>query len=41
MVSVALGGELPAIWPIPVAATVLWSVLFVGVALWRFGREDL
>lgn len=40
MASLALGGELPAIWPIPVAVTALASALFVGVALWRFGREN-
>ncbi len=35
-----LGSTLPAVWPIPVVATALWTVLFIGVALWRFGREE-
>ena len=39
-VGLAMGGELPAIWPIPVAATAAWAIVFVGVALWRFGREE-
>jgi ABC-2 type transport system permease protein len=39
-VGLALGSELPAGWSIPVIATVLWTVLFLGVALWRFGREE-
>jgi hypothetical protein len=34
------GGALPTIWPIPVVATIAWTALFVGVALWRFGREE-
>lgn len=36
----ALGGELPAVWPLPLVASALWAALFVGVALWRFGREE-
>ncbi|HMQ34153.1 MAG TPA: ABC transporter permease subunit [Chloroflexaceae bacterium] len=36
----ALGGELPAGWPIPLAASALWATIFVGAALWRFGREE-
>lgn len=36
----ALGSELPAIWPVPVAATVIWIVVLVAVALWRFGHEE-
>jgi ABC-2 type transport system permease protein len=39
-VGLALGSALPAVWPIPVVATALWTVLFIGVALWRFGREE-
>jgi ABC-2 type transport system permease protein len=39
-VGLVLGSALPAVWPIPVVATVLWTALFVGVALWRFGREE-
>lgn len=36
----ALGSELPAVWPIPLLVTALWAAIFVGVALWRFGREE-
>ena len=36
----ALGSELPAGWVIPLIATVIWTVLFLGVGLWRFGREE-
>ena len=39
-VGLVLASELPAVWIIPVIATALWSVVFVGVALWRFGREE-
>jgi ABC-2 type transport system permease protein len=39
-VGLVLGSELPAVWPIPVVATVVWTTLFVGMALWRFGREE-
>jgi ABC-2 type transport system permease protein len=39
-VGLVLGSELPAVWPIPLVATGLWTVLFLGVALWRFGREE-
>jgi ABC-2 type transport system permease protein len=39
-VALALGSALPAVWPIPVVATALWTALFVGLALWRFGREE-
>jgi hypothetical protein len=24
----------------PIYATAIWIVIFVGVALWRFGREE-
>lgn len=37
----ALGAELPATWPIPLVASALWAAVFVGVAIWRFGREEL
>jgi len=36
----ALGSELPSVWPVPVAATALWIVVMTAVALWRFGREE-
>jgi energy-coupling factor transporter ATP-binding protein EcfA2 len=39
-VGLALGSALPPVWPIPIVATVLWTGLFLGVALWRFGREE-
>jgi ABC-2 type transport system permease protein len=39
-VALALGSALPAVWPIPVVATVVWTALFIGLALWRFGREE-
>ena len=39
-VELALGNELPTGWSIPVIATVFWTVLFLGVALWRFDREE-
>jgi hypothetical protein len=24
----------------PILATAVWSIVFVGIALWRFGREE-
>jgi ABC-2 type transport system permease protein len=39
-VGLALGSALPPVWPIPVVATIVWTALFIGVALWRFGREE-
>jgi ABC-2 type transport system permease protein len=39
-VGLTQGSEMPPIWPIPVIATALWTVLFLAVALWRFGREE-
>lgn len=39
-VGLVLGSALPAVWIIPVIATALWTVLFLGAALWRFGREE-
>jgi ABC-2 type transport system permease protein len=38
--ALALGGTVPPVWPIPVIATAVWTVVFIGVALWRFGREE-
>jgi ABC-2 type transport system permease protein len=40
VLSVMLGQSLPAVWPIPVIATTVWTVLFMVIALWRFGREE-
>jgi ABC-2 type transport system permease protein len=36
----ALGSELPPVWPVPILATVIWIVVMTAVALWRFGREE-
>lgn len=38
--TVALGRPLPVIWYLPVVTTVLWTLLCVLVALWRFEREE-
>ncbi len=35
-----LGRDLPVGWYIPVIATVLWTLLCVLVALWKFEREE-
>ena len=35
-----LGKDMPPWWHWPVAATALWIVVFVAVAVWRFGREE-
>jgi len=35
---VALGQRLPTVTPI--IGTAVWCVLFVAVAIWRFGREE-
>jgi hypothetical protein len=34
----ALGAPLPTLTPI--IATILWCLLFTGVAVWRFRREE-
>ena len=36
----ALGASLPGVWPIPIIATVIWIVVMISVALWRFNREE-
>ena len=38
--ALALGQPLPAGWPIPIVATTIWTVVFIRVALWRFGHEE-
>jgi ABC-2 type transport system permease protein len=38
--ALALGQPLPAGWLIPVIATAVWTVVFIAIALWRFGREE-
>jgi ABC-2 type transport system permease protein len=40
-VGLALGDALPAAWPITAVAAILWPLLFLALALWRFGREEL
>ena len=35
-----MGQTLPSIWPIPVIATFVWILIFIGVSLWRFNREE-
>ncbi len=37
-VLVVLGQPLPSI--VPIVATAIWSAIFVGVALWRFQRDE-
>jgi ABC-2 type transport system permease protein len=36
----ALEQQVPPIWPTPVIATAIWTIVFVVVALWRFEREE-
>jgi hypothetical protein len=36
----ALGKPLPAGWQVPIIATTLWIPVFIGIALWRFRREE-
>jgi ABC-2 type transport system permease protein len=38
--ALALGQPLPAGWPIPIIATAVWIIVFIAIALWRFGREE-
>jgi ABC-2 type transport system permease protein len=38
--ALTLGTSLPSVWPVPVAATVVWIVIMTIVACWRFGREE-
>jgi ABC-2 type transport system permease protein len=38
--ALALGQELPLVWPIPIIASAVWTVVFIAVALWRFSREE-
>jgi hypothetical protein len=37
---IMLGQALPEGWPLPVIATALWVVVLIGLALWRFSREE-
>lgn len=36
----ALGTELPSVWPVPIIATSIWIVAMTAIALWRFNREE-
>lgn len=36
----AVGLELPSIWPVPIVATAVWTVVMILLALWRFEREE-
>jgi ABC-2 type transport system permease protein len=38
--ALALGTPLPGGWQLPVIATAIWIPVFLGIALWRFGREE-
>ena len=38
--ALALGQPLPPGWPIPIIATAVWTVVFIVIALWSFGREE-
>ena len=36
----ALGTELPSVWPVPIIATGIAIIVMTAVALWRFEREE-
>ena len=36
----ALGTELPSVWPVPIIATGIVIIVMTAVALWRFEREE-
>ena len=38
--ALALGQPLPPGWPIPIIATIVWTIAFIVIALWRFEREE-
>ena len=38
--ALVLGQPLPAGWFIPMITTAVWTVTFIVIALWRFGREE-
>jgi len=38
--AIAISSPLPEGWMVPVIATALWVPVFIGIALWRFGREE-
>ena len=37
---IALRKPLPDGWQIPIIATLIWIPIFIGIALWRFSREE-
>lgn len=38
--ALAASKPLPGGWQIPVIATAIWIPIFIGIALWRFSREE-
>jgi ABC-2 type transport system permease protein len=38
--AIALSNPLPVGWQIPIIATLIWIPIFIGIALWRFSREE-
>jgi ABC-2 type transport system permease protein len=34
------GAELPSAWPLPIVLIAVYTLLFLGVAVWRFRREE-
>lgn len=34
------GSTLPNVWPVPVILTGIWTLIMLGVALWRFNRVE-
>lgn len=38
--AVATSKPLPEGWQVPVIATAIWIPIFIGIALWRFSREE-
>ena len=37
---IILRQPLPPTWAVPVAATVVWSIVCIAVAIWRFGQDE-
>ena len=38
--AIAISSPLPGNWIVPVLASALWVPIFIGIAIWRFGREE-
>ena len=36
----ALGADLPSVWPVPIVATSIWIIVMIAMALWRYGQEE-